>query len=199
MKVARLEVKDVYQDCPLYRIVESEYIESIENIRSNQIVLLDSLTSGETLVKTLNEFKTTIAVAESLTGGLLSAKIVKVSGASNVFDCGVVSYSNDSKVGRLGVKSITLKEYGAVSYQTALEMAKGVKNNNTYSLSTTGIAGPNGDGVCNKIGVVFIGLSTPKETRAYGFKLDGDRESIRNQTVELALSILYTTLLTEKF
>ena len=136
-----------------------------------------------------------LSVAESLTGGLLGSEFVSFSGASNFFVEGVVAYSNEAKINRLGVKKETLEEYSAVSEEVAKEMAIGVaKNLNTnISISTTGVAGPNTDGI-NEVGLVFIGIYINKQVYIYKCNFKGDRQSIRKQTVEYALNELYEKL-----
>lgn len=98
------------------------------------------------VVKALQQNHLTLATAESCTGGLVSKRITEIPGASEVFHCGVCSYSNDIKESVLGVKASTLSEFGAVSSQTALEMARGVRAlaKADIGVSITGIAGPDG-------------------------------------------------------
>ena len=122
---------------------------------------------NETLVALLVQKNLKIATAESCTGGLLAKLITDVSGASAVFDYGIVSYANEIKWGQLGVKRETVETYGAVSEQTAREMAQCAAKNAgaDFGLSTTGIAGPTGgtaekpNGTCY-IGVYFNGTTT---------------------------------------
>ena len=112
--------------------------------------------------------RATLAVAESCTGGALSASFTAMAGASDYYLGGVVSYSNDVKVGILGVSPDTLRLHGAVSEQTACEMAEGVRRlcGADYALSTTGVAGPTGGTPEKPVGTVWIGLATPNGTRA---------------------------------
>ncbi|MFR7707854.1 MAG: nicotinamide-nucleotide amidohydrolase family protein [Alistipes inops] len=110
--------------------------------------------------------RATLAVAESCTGGALSASFSAMAGASDYYLGGVVSYSNDVKVGILGVSPDTLRLHGAVSEQTACEMAEGVRRlcGADYALSTTGVAGPTGGTPEKPVGTVWIGLATPHGT-----------------------------------
>ena len=112
------------------------------------------------LSKILKQKSITIAVAESCTGGSLSALLTSENGASAYFDSGFITYSNQAKMALLGVKSTTLDEFGAVSEQTALEMAQGViKNASTnIAVSITGIAGPTGGTKTKPIGTVCFGF-----------------------------------------
>ena len=113
----------------------------------------------------------TLAVAESCTGGALSASFTAMAGASEYFLGGVVSYSNDVKANVLGVPRDTLELYGAVSEETAMAMADGVRClcGSDYALSTTGIAGPAGGSEEKPVGTVWIGLATPNGTMARKF------------------------------
>ena len=115
--------------------------------------------------------KATIAVAESCTGGLISHLFTNVPGSSNFFLFSGVTYSNKSKIKVLGVSPSTLEKYGAVHEETAKEMAKGAQriSGATYSLSTTGIAGPDGGTESKPVGTVCIGLATPDTVFAHRF------------------------------
>lgn len=143
---------------------------------------------GEFLVKE----NITIATAESLTGGLLCGKLVNYPGISKVLIEGIVSYSLEAKMKRLGVKKETLEEYTDVSKETALEMAEGVAktSGSKVGISTTGMAGPTGD----PVGLVYVGFYINEEKSYIKLNLSGDRQEIRNQTVDIALNTLYEKL-----
>lgn len=119
------------------------------------------------LIKKLEDKGMKVAVAESCTGGLISKLLTDEAGVSEVYDCGVCSYANHIKEKVLGVKSETLRNFGAVSPHTACEMAQGVRllANAHIGVSTTGIAGPTGGTPEKPVGTVFIGISTQDETR----------------------------------
>lgn len=146
----------------------------------------------------LNRLKLTIAVAESATGGLISDLITNIPGSSNYFRGSVISYDNDIKTRVLGVKQDTLKKHGAVSYQTAREMAEGVKKlmKTDIGLSDTGIAGPDGATPEKPVGLFYIGLSTGIETRVERY-LFNDKDRIKNKqdAAEAALLLLQEYLL----
>jgi len=145
-------------------------------------------TLTETLVELLKEKGVTISVAESCTGGMLSSAIVDVSGSSKVFYEGVVTYSNDSKIRRLNVREDTLNIYGAVSMQTAAEMALGLKNINNYiSVSVTGIAGPQGGTSEKPVGLVYIAIANDFKTQVYRNIFSGTRDDIRAKAKNTAL------------
>lgn len=136
-----------------------------ELILQNESIETDSL--AKLLIKKLEDKGMKVAVAESCTGGLISKLLTDEAGVSEVYDCGVCSYANHIKEKVLGVQSETLKAYGAVSPQTAFEMAQGVRllANAQVGVSTTGVAGPTGGTLKKPVGTVFIGISTKDETR----------------------------------
>ena len=119
------------------------------------------MTNSEKLVSLLREKKLKIACAESCTGGLIGKRITNVSGASKIFDCGIISYSNEIKHRILGVSEEALKEYGAVSAEVAKQMAKGALavSGADIAVSVTGIAGPNSDGTSKPVGLSYIALA----------------------------------------
>jgi PncC family amidohydrolase len=134
-----------------------------------------------------------LALAESCTGGLVSAALTYVAGASDVYERGFVTYANEAKMEELGVPPALLRTHGAVSEECALAMAKGAQRiaRSDVGLSVTGIAGPGGGSEHKPVGLVYIGLATPRlaETRRFNFK--GDRKDIRRDTVKEALAWLY--------
>ncbi len=150
------------------------------------------------IVEHLIEKKYTLSVAESLTGGLVCSMICEVPGASQVLLEGIVAYTNQSKISRLGVKDKTLNDFTAVSEQTASEMAQGVRKNlnSTIGISTTGLAGPlEFDEFGNKKGTVFIGISIDEKNYVYRFNFDGSRDEIRKQAANCCLLTLFDILL----
>lgn len=135
----------------------------------------------------------TVACAESCTGGLIAKLITDIPGSSEAFHLGAVTYSNDIKNKVLGVEKKTLDTYGAVSEQTAVEMARNVRKlaGADYGVSSTGISGPGGDGICNEAGLSFIAVSTAEKTVCKKLETHSDdREFNRNHTAESALSLL---------
>jgi len=150
------------------------------------------MTCAENIVKQLKETKRRIATAESCTGGMVAAAFTDIAGASDVFDCGVVSYSNDIKAKLLDVPCGILEKYGAVSHQTACAMARGALalSGADIAVSTTGIAGPGGGSADKPVGLVYIGLADSKEVRSFENHFSGTRQQIRQQTVETALKLL---------
>lgn len=135
----------------------------------------------QALVKALCAAKKTMVTAESCTGGMIASKIVNVSGASDVFLEGCVTYSNAAKMRTLGVKVETLEKYDAVSRETALEMAEGARRraDADYAVSVTGLAGPGGGTPEKPVGTVWLGLATREGVEARLLQLHGNRERIR--------------------
>lgn len=138
----------------------------------------------------------TLATAESCTGGGIGRGVTAVSGASRWYTGGVIAYSNQLKTGLLGVKENTLDMYGAVSEQTALEMARGVRRltGADCSLSVTGIAGPGGSVEGKPVGTVWTAVSCGETENAFLWRLGGDRESIREGACARALGTLFELL-----
>lgn len=154
-------------------------------------------TLEETVAKLLVEKNLTIAVSESCTGGMVSSTLIDYPGISQVFMEGCVTYSNEAKMSRLGVKKETLDNFGAVSTETAIEMAKGVAMNlkTNVGLSTTGIAGPGGGTAEKPVGLVYIGLYINGKTKVKKLNLAGSREKIRVKATKEALNFLRLELL----
>ena len=138
----------------------------------------------------LKDEKYTIATAESCTGGLLGAAFTQEPGSSGFYLGGVVSYSNSLKQVFLGVSEESLAKYGAVSEEVAKEMAQGIRSKagSDLAISTTGIAGPDGGSNEKPVGLVYIGLATPEGVIAEKIQFYGERESVRQLTVQAALN-----------
>jgi len=132
----------------------------------------------------LLEKNITISTAESCTGGLISETLTNIAGISKVFIGGAVTYSNESKAELLGVKNETLQSYGAVSRETAVEMAEGIRKRlkTDIGVSITGIAGPDGGTPEKPVGLVYVGLATESGTITKELRLLGNRNRIRTIT-----------------
>ena len=139
----------------------------------------------------------TVAVAESCSGGWLSSLLIHDAGSSAYFKEGIVSYTNEAKHRLLGVKEQTLLQYGAVSRETAVEMAKGARENCNadYALSITGIAGPDGAVPGKPVGTVWIGLADREQAYAKKFEFSSDRTRNRERAIRNALNLLRLRLL----
>ena len=144
----------------------------------------------------LIENSLTLAVAESCTGGLLSHVLTGISGSSEYFIGGMIAYSNEIKIENLGVKEQTILLHGAVSQQTAKEMAEAIREkfNVDIGLSTTGIAGPTGGTPTKPIGLVWLGISTANETETYKCNFKGGRDQVKQGAVIEILRLLSKSL-----
>lgn len=152
----------------------------------------ESKSLEEAVVDMLKEQEMTLSLAESCTGGAIAARIVNVSGASEVFLQGMVTYSNKAKRRCLDVSKSTLKKHGAVSEECAAEMAKGGRkaSKTDICLSVTGIAGPGGGTKEKPVGTVFMGCSYKGCTQVREFHFQGNRARVREQTVAHGLAFL---------
>lgn len=139
----------------------------------------------------------TIATAESCTGGMIASRLINYPGISSVFMEGVVTYTNEAKISRLGVKKETLDKYGAVSSEVAAEMAQGIARTAGVSIgiSTTGIAGPGGGSEEKPVGLVYVGLCINGEIKTKMLKLSGDRQKIRERATMQLLDLVRRELL----
>ena len=140
------------------------------------------------LIKTLLDKKATVATAESCTGGMVAARLTSVSGASGAFKYGAVTYCNEAKNIMLGVSTETLDEHGAISAETAKEMAEGIRKvmNADIGVSVTGNAGP-GAAEEKPVGLVYIGVSSENYSAVLKNHFEGDRVSVREQAADSAL------------
>lgn len=172
----------------------------VEELRSRFGSKIYTIEEEETLedvvVKMLEEKNETIACAESCTGGLLAGRIINVPGASNVLNESFITYSNEAKSKYLGVRKETLKEHGAVSEETAREMAEGVlkASGADVGVGITGLAGPGGESGTKKPGLVYIGVSRRGNTEVKKYDLKGNRAKIREVSVCRALTMIRKAL-----
>ena len=166
-------------------------LERLEDIRSLDTSVLEdfhkvALTTG-----------VTIGTAESCTGGLVGKILTDLGGSSGYYQGGVISYANAVKEQVLGVSPVTLATYGAVSEETAKEMVEGVFRvlRTDYAIATTGIAGPGGGSQEKPLGLVYIGIGTPRGITVYKEIFIGDRTSIRKSVAERAIQYVYKELI----
>jgi nicotinamide-nucleotide amidase len=141
----------------------------------------------------------TIAVAESCTGGLIGHRLTDVPGSSAYFVADVVAYSNAAKQSLLGVSPTALEQHGAVSREVAEEMARGVRRrlDATIGLATTGIAGPDGGTPDKPVGTVCIAIDSPAGTHSHRYQLWGTRDWVKLLTSQIALDWVRRTVLGE--
>ncbi|MDO5406514.1 MAG: competence/damage-inducible protein A [Eubacteriales bacterium] len=173
----------------------------VKEIKSRLGDCVYSTKENETLemavVRLLDKYGLTVTTAESCTGGLLSGRIVNVPGASDVFREGFITYSNKAKRKYLDVSKSTLKKYGAVSEQTAREMATGAvfATDSDTSVAVTGIAGPDGGTEEKPVGLVYIGTYMKDTVRVEQYQFKGNRAKVREQAVVKALDLLRRSIL----
>ena len=144
------------------------------------------------LGKILTEKKLTIACAESCTGGLLTSRLTDVAGSSAYVQGGIVSYSNEIKNSILKVKAETLKNFGAVSEQTARQKSANVRElfKTDIGVGITGIAGPGGGSAEKPVGTVYISVSNYDKTFVKKFNFSGSRQEIKNQSCDAAIKMV---------
>ncbi len=165
----------------------------IENLFPDNLLGKGTETIETKIRNLLSQKGLTLSVAESCTGGLVSNKITNVAGSSLYFKGTVIAYSNELKINLLGVKEESIKKFGAVSKETALEMASGIRNvmKSDIGLSVTGIAGPGG-GTHNKpVGLVYIAYSDGKTEECRKHNFTGDRLYIKQLSTFSALTLLW--------
>lgn len=177
------------------RVEEAERI--VRGILGPLVFAADDEQLEETIVRLLADRKQTLALAESCTGGAIAHRITNVPGASAVLLAGLVTYSNDAKVKFLGVRKETLSAHGAVSEETAKEMAKGARlqTGADFAVSVTGIAGPGGGTAEKPVGTVWIGLASAAGVAAQRRFNAFDRETFKNVTSQNALDWLRRQIL----
>lgn len=144
------------------------------------------------IVELLKKLNMNMSTAESCTGGMLASKLIDVPGVSDVFYEGVVSYSNEAKINRLGVRKEILDKYGAVSEEVAKEMVMGLTTD--VALSTTGIAGPDGGSEEKPVGLVYMGIRIKDKIYVEKRVFRGDRNKVRERTVSHTLFTLIKIL-----
>lgn len=178
---------------------ENLVIEQLERVRAalgNAALKKGELSLEEKLISLLAGNNMTLATAESCTGGLISSKITSVPGASSVYVGSAVTYSNEMKQLLLGVSAETLEKYGAVSSQTAAEMAHGAWKNlkADAAIAVTGIAGPGGGSAEKPVGLVYVGICVKGDTHTIELNLRGDRNMVRARTCSMAFIELLKTI-----
>lgn len=152
---------------------------------------------AQKLGEELKKRKLKLVIAESCTGGGLAYAITAISGSSDWFERGFITYSNQSKEEMLGVKPEIIKKFGAVSEETAIEMAQGALSHSAAQLSIaiTGIAGPDGGTADKPVGTVWIAYGKENKIFASHFLFPGERDEIRHQAIEKALQQVWTYII----
>jgi nicotinamide-nucleotide amidase len=171
--------------------------QQIRKLLDNHVYAEGDVTLEEVVGALLLKKQMTLALAESCTGGYISHRITRIGGSSAYYYGGAVTYSNELKIGYLGVDAKTLEKYGAVSRETALEMSRGIRERTGASigLSVTGIAGPSGGSPEKPIGTVWISIAQEGRHEARLFQFHGERERIISGTSQAALNWLRLVLM----
>lgn len=188
-------IEVIYSD-KVSKIVHDKAMRTLLTMLNDYVYAIEDISLAEKLYELLKLRRMKISVAESFTGGGVSKKLVEVPGISEVFFEGLNTYSNESKNQRLGVQELTLHRFGAVSEQTAYEMAYGLlkSGNCDISIATTGIAGPKSDNTSKPVGLIYIAVGMRENVFVHKYNLKGDRNNITNTAINLALFHAYKTL-----
>ncbi len=172
---------------------------ALEKIIPQYVVGYESASMEELVHRLLTDRRLTLSTAESCTGGSIASRFTAMSGASQYFMGGVVSYSNAAKADILGVDPSLIEQYGAVSEPVARQMAEGARRitHSDYAIATTGIAGPTGGSAEKPVGTVWIAVATPTHTTAVCRQCGTDRGQIINRAGGFAIALLHDELLKE--
>ena len=191
----RITVRESDEEQAINKLSEIE--QKIRSKVGRFIYSIQDETLEQVISRLLKERGLTIAVAESCTGGMISNLLTNISGSSQYYDRGVITYSNESKMKLLNVKQETIEQYGAVSLEVARQMAEGIRNisGTDLGLSVTGIMGPTGASADKPIGLVYIGLCDDKSCTAKKFQFGDDRILNKQRTAQTALDMIRRYLL----
>lgn len=191
--VGRIEV--IYdENTP--KVTADEVVRILASELKAYVYAMEDVSIGQRLYETLKLHRLKLSTAESFTGGGVGQAIVSIPGASKVFFEGINCYNNLSKSRRLGVKEFTLRQKGAVSSETAFEMAEGLlkSGNCDVAIATTGIAGPESDGSGLPAGKCFLAVGYQNRVRVFEYRLQGDRETVTKTAVNLALFLAFSEI-----
>ncbi|MFX1376129.1 MAG: CinA family protein [Promethearchaeota archaeon] len=153
---------------------------------------MNTLERIEKIIKNYTEKKVKIAIAESCTGGYVSHMITNISGASNVFERGIICYSNQAKMELLNIDPNSLETHGAVSEVVVRQLASNIRflSDVDIGIGISGIAGPTGGTLEKPVGTVYIGFSTKEDTQVKRFNLQGDRINFKKLVLEKIIDYL---------
>ena len=184
---------EVLYDQETPKMIADEVVRILADGLKEYVYAMEDVPLAERFVSALKLHKLHVSTAESFTAGGVGREIVRVPGASAVFYEGINAYDNKAKHERLGVSDFTLMDKGAVSDQTAYEMAAGLlkQGHCDVAIATTGIAGPDADGTNKPVGLCYIAVGTREKVRVFRFQLSGDRETVTRTAINLALFLAY--------
>ena len=197
-------VYENYGDCTIEivysesdsKMVVDEVVRTFALALDKYIYALEDITLAMRLYQLLKLRRMTISCAESFTGGGIGQRLVEVPGISEVYFEGLNTYSNESKEERLGVNEMTIKSTGAVSAETAYEMAEGLirQGHCDVAVATTGIAGPKSDNTKKPVGLCYISVGLKDGVSVYKYNFTGDRKTITNTAINYALFLVYSAI-----
>ena len=187
---------EIFYDSNTPRMLTEDVLRIFADGLEEFIYALEDKSLEEQLVDMLKIRGKKIAVAESFTGGGVGKRIVSVPGASEVYFEGLNTYNELAKIKRLGVQEYALKSFGAVSDETAYQMAAGLiaAGDVDVAIATTGIAGPKSDSTDFPVGLAYIAIGTRERVYVYRYKFDGDRKEITEKAINHALFLAYRQL-----
>ena len=180
--------------------IAGEDLEKIEKLKdyiyaniNEYIYEIGDQSLEEVLIKKLKKKNMTISCAESCTGGLIGHRLTQVPGGSEVFNGGMITYSNESKINQLGITLKNIEDFGAVSEQVAQEMAENIKNKfgTSIGVSTTGIAGPGGGSKNKPVGLIYVGYCDDKSLKVKRFNFSSSRESNKIRASQAVLNYVF--------
>lgn len=185
-------IEIVYSESDSKMMVD-EVVRTFATALEEYIYALENISLAQRLYQLLKLRRMKIAVAESFTGGGVGQKLVEVPGISEVYYEGLNTYSNESKIRRLGVDEMTIKTTGAVSAETACQMAGGLisQGHCDVSVATTGIAGPKSDNTSKPVGLCYIAVGLKEGVSVYRYNLTGGRENVTKTAINYALFLVY--------
>ncbi|TJZ52475.1 competence/damage-inducible protein A [Sphingobacterium olei] len=197
--LVRLRLSARGTDVNLLETETENFANRISERLKKYVVAKEDISLEEAIIKNFSESHLKIAFAESCTGGTIASNLTKYAGASKVFDCGIVAYANPIKQGVLGVRENTLDEFGAVSEQTVIEMAKGVQrvSGAEYGVATSGIAGPTGGTPEKPVGTVWIAVAGKNEIVTKKFQFNNSRQINIERSTMQALVLLWNLYVKE--
>lgn len=188
-------IEIVYSESDSKMLVD-EVVRTFAVALDKYIYALEDITLAQRLYQLLKLRRMTISCAESFTGGGIGQRLVEVPGISEVYFEGLNTYSNEAKEQRLGVNEMTIKSTGAVSAETAYEMAEGLirQGHCDVSVATTGIAGPKSDNTKKPVGLCYISVGLKDGVTVYKYNFSGDRKTITNTAINYALFLVYSAI-----
>lgn len=191
--LVRLRLSTQGDNYDTLKIETDAFAKEIADRLADYFVTDTDITLEEAIVAEFSNNNLKVAFAESCTGGNLAGAITLIPGASQIFDCGIVAYENKIKTKVLGVDQDVLNRYGAVSEQTVIQMAEGIKNisNADYTIATSGIAGPGGGTADKPVGTVWIAVHGKNEIVTKKFEFKNDRKINIERTIAQALIMLW--------